>query len=81
MLSFVNCLDDILKQFMIVGSLKKQQVQSHKITQIFIIENPHGGEKPTKLPQYRTQPKQCKTPRQLLLSFQHTSSSLSSELA
>ena len=30
MLSFLNCLDDILKQFTIVGSLKEQQVQSHK---------------------------------------------------
>ena len=26
-----------------------------------IMGNPHGGENPTKLPQYRTQPKQCKT--------------------
>ena len=29
MLSFINCLDDILKQFSIVGSLKEQQAQQH----------------------------------------------------
>ena len=29
-LSFLDCLDDILKQFAIVGSLKEQQVQSTK---------------------------------------------------
>ena len=57
MLRFINCLDDIIKQFTMVGSLKEQQVMSHKRTQIFILGNPHGGENPTKLPQYRTQPK------------------------
>ena len=29
-LIFFNCLDDILKQFTIVGSLKEQQAQQHK---------------------------------------------------
>ena len=69
MLIFINCLDNIIKQFTMVGLLKEQQVQSHKRTQIFIIGNPHGVENTTKLPHYRTQPKQCKTPRQLLLSL------------
>ena len=55
MLSFINCLDDILKQFTIVGSLKEQQAQQHKEHKYFTWGN-HKGQNPTKLPQYRTQP-------------------------
>ena len=58
MLSFLNCLDDILKQFAIVGSLKEQQAQKHKEHKVFPRGN-HKGENPAKLPQYRTQPVQC----------------------
>ena len=65
MLSFLNCLDDILKQLTIVGSLKEQQAQQHKEHKYFPWGN-HKGENLVKLPQYRTQPEQCKTPRQLL---------------
>ena len=56
-LSFLNFLDYILKQFTMVGSLREKQVQSHIRTQIFILGNPCEGENTTKLPQYRTQPK------------------------
>ena len=60
MLSFLNCLNDILKQFSLVGSLKEQHAQKHKEHKDFPQEN-HKGENPAKLPQYRTQPEQCKT--------------------
>ena len=38
MLSFFNCLDDILKQFSLVGTMKEQQAQKHKNTKIFLKE-------------------------------------------
>ena len=68
MLSFLNCLDDILKQFTIVGSLKEQQTQQHKEHKDFPQGN-HKGENPSKLIQYYTQPRQCKTSRQRLFSL------------
>ena len=37
-------------------SLKERQAQPHKRTHRFILGNPHGEEKPAKLPQYRIQP-------------------------
>ena len=53
MLSFINCLDDIIKQFTIVGSMKEQQSQQHKEYKYFPRGN-HKGENPAKLPRYRT---------------------------
>ena len=38
LLSFLNFLDDILKQFTIVGSLKEQQADKHKNLNIFLRE-------------------------------------------
>ena len=66
---FSYCLDDILKQFKMVGSLKEQQVQSHKRTQRFILGNPHGRENPAKLPQIELNQNSVKPQKQILLSF------------
>ena len=49
MLSFLNCLDDILQQFTIVGSLKEHQAQKHKEHKYFP-RGKHKGENPTKIP-------------------------------
>ena len=76
MLVFLNCLNDILKQFTIVESLKEQQAQHQKEHIDFPWGN-HKGENPAKLPQYRIQPRLFKTPRKLLLSLHRFSSSLS----
>ena len=54
MLSFLNFLDNILIFFTMVGSLKEQQVKSHRRKKIFILGKPHGGENQTKIPQYIT---------------------------
>ena len=64
MLSFLNCLDDILKQFTIVGSMKvkEQQAQQHKEHRDFP-QGKYKQESPAKLPQYRTQQRQCETQR------------------
>ena len=68
MLSFLNCLDDILKQFSLVGSLKEQQAQKYEEHKDFPRKN-HKGENPVKLPQYKTQPEQCKTQTTASLFF------------
>ena len=60
MLNFLNCLDDILKQYTLVGWLKEQQAQQHKEHKDFPQGN-HKGENPAKLPHYKTQLEQCKT--------------------
>ena len=60
MLIFFNCLDYILKKFTIVVPLKEQEAQQHKEHKYFPQGN-HKGENPTKLPQYRIRPRQCKT--------------------
>ena len=46
MLIFINFLDDILKQFTIVGSPKEQQARKHKEHKYFPWGN-HNGENPT----------------------------------
>ena len=52
----VRTFSIIISQPYTKGSLKERQAQPHKIRQIFILGNPHGGENPTKLPQYILQP-------------------------
>ena len=68
LLSFLSFLYYILKQFSLVGSLKEQQAHKQKEHKDFPRGN-HKGENPAKLPQYRTQPEQCKTQTTASLFF------------